>query len=134
MKEKRTEPIKPSTLKIDPQPGNVIVEMLTIKSKIEKDLIKKSPDLIVDKEQVKARMEQVIKSTGNVTTVWEEHPDQAIIVVIPYDLALERDLRVGDRIAIHRTEYTGRLIVYKKKKYYSIMPQEILFRYLTDES
>jgi len=134
MKEKRTEPIKPSTLKIYPQPGNVIVDMLTIESKVEKDLKKKNPELIIDKEQVKARMEQVIKSTGTVTAVWEEHPDQAIIVALPYDMALERDLRVGDRVAIHRTEYTGRLIVYKKKKYYSIMPQEILFRYLTDES
>jgi len=134
MKDKRTEPIKPSMLKIDPQAGNIIVDILTIESKVEKELKKKNPELIIDKEQVKARMEQVIKSTGTVTAVWEEHPDQAIIVALPYDMALERDLRVGDRVAIHRTEHTGKILVYKKKRYYSIMPQEILFRYLTDES
>lgn len=132
-KQKRTEPIKVSSLKISPQPGVIIIDVLKIVSKIEKDLKKKSPDLIISDDAIKSRMNQVIESSGNVLDVWDEHPDQAIIVALPYDIALERELRVGDKIAFHRTEHTLRPIVYKKKKYYAIFPSEILFRYLTEE-
>lgn len=132
-KQKRSEPIKISSLKIAAQPGVIIIDVLKIESKVEKDLKKKNPDLLISEESIKARMKQIIESTGNVTEVWDEHPDQAIIVALPYDIAEERELRVGDKIAFHRTEHTLRPIVYKKKKYYAIFPSEILFRYLTEE-
>ena len=132
-KLKRTEPIKVSSLKLTPMPGVVIVELLTIESKVEKDLKKKSPDLIVSSESVKARAKQIIETTGNILEVYDQHPDQAIIIAIPYDLAQEKELRVGDRVAYHRTEHSLRPIIYKKKKYFAIFPSEILFRYLTDE-
>jgi len=132
-KQKRSEPIKTSSLKIAAQPGVIIIDVLKIESKVEKDLKKKNPNLLISEESIKARMKQIIESTGNVTEVWDEHPDQAIIVALPYDIADERELRVGDKIAFHRTEHTLRPIVYKKKKYYAIFPSEILFRYLTEE-
>ncbi len=132
-KQKRSEPIKTSSLKIAAQPGVIIIDVLKIESKVEKDLKKKNPNLLISEESIKARIKQIIESTGNVTEVWDEHPDQAIIVALPYDIADERELRVGDKIAFHRTEHTLRPIVYKKKKYYAIFPSEILFRYLTEE-
>ena len=132
-KLKRTEPIKVSSLKLTPMPGVVIVELLSIESKVEKDLKKKSPDLIVSAESVKARAKQIIETTGNILEVYDQHPDQAIIIAIPYDLAQEKELRIGDRVAYHRTEHSLRPIIYKKKKYFAIFPSEILFRYLTDE-
>jgi len=132
-KQKRSEPIKTSSLKIAAQPGVIIIDVLKIESKVEKDLKKKNPNLLISEESIKARMKQIIESTGNVTEVWDEHPDQAIIVALPYDIADERELRVGDKIAFHKTEHTLRPIVYKKKKYYAIFPSEILFRYLTEE-
>lgn len=132
-KQKRSEPIKTSSLKIAAQPGVIIIDVLKIESKVEKDLKKKNPNLLISEESIKARIKQIIESTGNVTEVWDEHPDQAIIVALPYDIADERELRVGDKIAFHRTEHTLRSIVYKKKKYYAIFPSEILFRYLTEE-
>jgi len=132
-KQKRSEPIKTSSLKIAAQPGVIIIDVLNIESKVEKDLKKKNPDLLISEESIKARMKQIIESTGNVTEVWDEHPDQAIIVALSYDIAEDRELRVGDKIAYHRTEHSLRPIVYKKKKYYAIFPSEILFRYLTEE-
>ena len=132
-KPKRTEPIKTASIKIAPQPGVVIVELLNIESKVEKDLKKKSPDLVVSQETIKARAKQIIESTGNILEVYDQHPDQAIIIAIPYELAQEKELRVGDRVAYHRTEHSLRPIIYKKKKYFAIFPSEILFRYLTDE-
>lgn len=132
-KQKRSEPIKTSSLKIAAQPGVIIIDVLKIESKVEKDLKKKNPNLFISEESIQARMKQIIESTGNITEVWDEHPDQAIIVALPYDIAEERELRIGDKIAYHRTEHSLRPIVYKKKKYYAIFPSEILFRYLTEE-
>lgn len=132
-KQKRSEPIKISSLKIAAQPGVIIIDVLKIESKVEKDLKKKNPNLFISEESIQARMKQIIESTGNITEVWDEHPDQAIIVALPYDIAEERELRIGDKIAYHRTEHSLRPIVYKKKKYYAIFPSEILFRYLTEE-
>lgn len=133
-KQKRSEPIKTSLLKIAPQPGVIIIDVLKIVSKTENDLKKKSPELIISDDAIKSRMKQVIESSGNVLDVWDEHPDQAIIVALPYDIALERELRVGDKIAYHRTEHSLRPIVYNKRRYYAIFPSEILFRYLTDQT
>lgn len=133
-KQKRSEPIKTSLLKIAPQPGVVVIDVLSIQSKVERDLKKKSPELIISDDAIKSRMKQVIESSGNVLDVWDEHPDQAIIVALPYDIALERELRVGDKIAYQRTEYSLRPIVYNKRRYYAIFPSEILFRYLTDQT
>jgi hypothetical protein len=133
-KQKRSEPIKTSLLKIAPQPGVIVIDVLSIQSKVERDLKKKSPELIISDDAIKSRMKQVIESSGNVLDVWDEHPDQAIIVALPYDIALERELRVGDKIAYQRTEYSLRPIVYNKRRYYAIFPSEILFRYLTDQT
>jgi hypothetical protein len=133
-KQKRSEPIKTSLLKIAPQPGVIVIDVLSIQSKVERDLKKKSPELIISDDAIKSRMKQVIESSGNVLDVWDEHPDQAIIVALPYDIALERELRVGDKIAYHRTEHSLRPIVYNKRRYYAIFPSEILFRYLTDQT
>lgn len=133
-KQKRSEPIKTSSLKIAPQPGVIVIDVLSIQSKVERDLKKKNPNLLVSDESIKARMNQIIETTGNVTEVWDEHPDQAIIVALPYDIAEERELRVGDKIAYHRTEHSLRPIVYNKRRYFAIFPSEILFRYLTDQT
>lgn len=132
-KPKRSEPIKNSTIKVDPMPGVVIVELLNIESKVAKDLKKKSPDLLISEDAIKQRMKQIIDTTGDILQVWDQHPDQAVIIAIPTAVAEEKELRVNDRIAFHRTEHALRPIIYHKKRYYAIYPSEILFRYLTDE-
>lgn len=75
---------------IEPQPGIIIIELLKIKSKIEKDLKKKSPELIITKESIQSRMKHVLESSGNTLEVWDEHPDQGIIYAIGEEMSNER--------------------------------------------
>ena len=132
-KKKRTEPIKAPLIKVDPMPGTIIIELLNVVSKVEEKLRKEAPNLVISQDQIKSRIKQVIENTGDILQVYEQHPDQAIIIALPHDQAIDKNLRVGDKIAFNRSEHGLRPIIYHKKRYYAIFASEILFRYLTDE-
>ena len=131
MSEKRSEPIKPPKIPIRPLKGLIVVDTLKILSNYEKDAEKKRLILTVD--QIVAYNKGLIESTKDATKVWTEHPDQAVIVSITDEDAENYDLRVGDKIAYNHSEHTGFLIIYNKKRYMALRPQEIIFRYLTEE-
>jgi hypothetical protein len=130
---KRTEPIKPGTIKVTPIKGLIIVDPLKILSNYEKDAKKKNPNVILTNEQIISYNKQIIEGTKDATKVWSEHPDQAIIVAINDEEAESYQLRVGDHIGYNHSEHTGILLVYNKKRYIALRPGEIIFRYLTDE-
>ena len=131
MSEKRSEPIKPPKIPIRPLKGLIVVDTLKILSNYEKDAEKKK--LILSIDQIVAYNKGLIESTKDATKVWTEHPDQAVIVSITDEDAENYDLRVGDKIAYNHSEHTGFLIIYNKKPYMALRPQEIIFRYLTEE-
>jgi prephenate dehydratase len=131
MSEKRSEPIKPPQIPVRPLKGLIVVDVIIVLSNYEKDAEKKKVKLTVD--QIVAYNKGLIESTKDATQVWTEHPDQAVIVSITDEDAENYKLRVGDHIAYNHSEHTGFLLIFKKKRYMALRPQEIIFRYLTEE-
>jgi hypothetical protein len=133
MSEKRTEPIKPNSIKVTPMKGLVVIEPLKILSNYEKEAKKKNPNVILTNEQILSYNKQIIEGSKDATKVWSEHPDQGIIVALSKEDAETYDLRVNDQIAYNHSEHTGILVMYNKKRYIALRPGEIIMRYLTDE-
>jgi len=133
MSEKRTEPIKPNSIKTVPMKGLIVIDPIKIISNYERERLKKKPDVILTQEEISNYNKQIAESSKDVLKIWSEHPDQGVIVALHPDDAEIYELRVNDHIAYNHSEYTGILIVYKKKRYIALRPGEIIMRYLTDE-
>jgi len=133
MSEKRTEPIKPNSIKTVPMKGLIVIDPIKTLSNYEKEAKKKDPKIMLTKEQIMSYNKSIIESTQDATKVWSEHPDQGIIVALAKDDAETYELRVGDHIAYNNSEHTGILVMYNKKRYIALRPGEIIMRYLTDE-
>ena len=131
MSEKRTEKIGPPKIKVAPMKGLIFVEPIKVMSLYEKKAKKKNPNVILTHEQIATYNKQVLESSKNALDIWDENPDQGIIVAIDTEVAENYDLRIGDHVSM--TNQERQLFIYNKKRYYALRPSENLFRYLTDE-
>ena len=125
---------KPPLIPVQPGHNVIIVERINIQSKLEKSQKEKAPKLQLTKDQIAKMNIEKLQSSGDILSVWDEHPMQAVIVAINDKLSDETGLIVGDKIAFRLDENVGIAIVYKKKRYMSLYPHDYLIKYLTSEA
>ena len=111
--------------------NGIVVEMCKVESLIEQNLKKKTPSLIIDKEQLRSLEKQKMEQTQDITQIYSEHPMQAVIVAIGSSIVENGHYKVGDRVALRLTEELGFLMVFDKKKYRVVFEHDIIFKYLT---
>ena len=111
--------------------NGIVVEMCKVESLIEQNLKKKTPSLIIDKEQLRSLEKQKMEQTQDITQIYSEHPMQAVIVAIGSSIVDNGHYKVGDRVALRLTEELGFLMVFDKKKYRVVFEHDIIFKYLT---
>ena len=111
--------------------NGIVVEMCKVESLIEQNLKKKTPSLIIDKEQLRSLEKQRMEQTQDITQIYSEHPMQAVIVAIGSSIVDNGHYKVGDRVALRLTEELGFLMVFDKKKYRVVFEHDIIFKYLT---
>ena len=125
---------KPPLIPVQPGHNVIIVERINIQSKLEKSQKAKAPALQLTKDQISKMNIEKLQSSGDILTVWDEHPMQAVVVAISDDVSDQVGLKVGDKVAFRLDENVGIAIVFKKKRYMSLYPHDILFKYLTSEA
>jgi len=113
-----------------PMIGIILIDPIKVNCIYEKEAKKKDPKIILDKNQIRTWNKQKIESSGEVTGVWDEHPDQGVIVSLTDEDAESHDLKIGDKIAFNHTDYAI-IFVFDGKKYLGLRPGEIIGRYLT---
>ena len=123
---------KPPMIPVQPMQNIIIVDRINIDSKIVKDQKKKNPNVVLNKEVI-ANLEKEKIDKGEFLSLYDEHPNQAIILAIDEQQAKTNNLKVGDKIAFRVYENSAMVILFNKKKYLGIYPHDILFKYLTKE-
>ena len=123
-----------SLIPVQPTPNLIIAERIKIDSKLAKAQKEKLPNLQITKEQIAIMNKEKLESSGDILTVWDTHPLQAIIISIPDKLSKELGYVAGDRIAYRIDENIGIMAVYDNKKYICLYAHDILFKYLTDSA
>ena len=118
---------------IAPSFNLIVVEPIKVKSKLEKDQLKKDNKVVLTKDAISNRNRAILEESGDITSVWDEHPKQAVIVALSDKLKEETGYNVGDKVAWRIDEGVGTLMVFHKKRYIGLYQHDILFRYLTDE-
>lgn len=124
---------KPPQIPIAPMTNMIVIERIKVMSKLEKNQLKKDNKIVLTKEQITQRNQEVLDQTKDVLKVWEEHPLVGIIVAIGDNVAKETGYEVGNKVACRLGEGIGTMIIYNKKHYLGMFAHDVLFRYLTNE-
>ena len=123
-----------SLIPVQPVPNVIIVERITIDSKLAKTQKEKLPSLQISKDQIAKMNKEKLDESRDILSVWDTHPLQATVIAIPDKLSQELKLVAGDRIAYRIDEHVGIMIVFNNKKYICLYAHDILFKYLTDSA
>lgn len=124
---------KPPVIPVAPSQNLIIVERIIIDSKLDKEQKKKNPKVVLSKDMIAKRNKEVLESTNDILSVWDQHPLVGVIVALNEKIEAAEDYRVGDKVGWKIGEGIGMLMVFNKKKYIALYPHDILFRYITNE-